>query len=422
MPAKRNIVHSMASDTGYTTGLTGHSLHTRQLHMQIRRIANTALTVLIQGETGTGKEVAARCLHAWSHRADKPFITVDCGALSESLIESELFGHRKGAFTGAESPRAGYFELAEGGTLFLDEISNLSLHAQAKLLRCVQERRMFPLGSEREMHIDVRLLVASNLPLAEEVKAGRFRSDLYHRLNEFQLYLLPLRERREDILVLAEQFRQDADEELHSNAHRFSPEAQTYLLTYEWLGNVRELRNAVRRAVLLSTDVIEKRHLCQPLACITQERDVAPTCSDVHGPPGKSLPALVDQVRTDLEKTLIQRVLQATNGNKSKTATCSDVHGPPDKSLPALVDQVRTDLESMLIQRVLQATNGNKSKAAKHLKIGYKTLQRKLKTYKIVGAAFQDHNGDVVTPPVGPSRTAPRGKGSQARPGSSRAL
>jgi DNA-binding NtrC family response regulator len=342
------------------------------------------LTVLIQGETGTGKEVVARCLHAWSNRADKPFITVDCGALSESLIESELFGYRKGAFTGAERRKAGYFELAEGGTLFLDEISNLSLHAQAKLLRCVQERRIFPLGSEREMHIDARLLVASNLPLAEEVTAGRFRSDLFHRLNEFQLYLLPLRERREDILVLAEQFCQEGDREWQRNPHRFSPEAQTYLLTHEWPGNVRELRNAIRRAVLLSTDVIEKRHLCQPSAYITQERDVAPTGSGVHGLPGKSPPAMVDQVWTELESMLIRQVLQATNGNQSKTAMGSGVHGLPGKSLPAMVDQVRTELESILIQRVLQATNGNQSKAAKHLKIGYKTLQRKLKIYKIV--------------------------------------
>jgi len=325
--------------SNHSINLIGQSLHTRQVNMQIQRIAKTNLIVLIQGDTGTGKEMVARCLHAYSDRADKPFITVDCGALSESLIESELFGHRKGAFTGAESRRIGYFELVEGGTLFLDEISNLSLQGQMKLLRCVQERRIFPLGSEREVPIDFRLLVASNLPLEEEVKAGRFRSDLFYRLNEFKLYLLPLRERQEDILLLAEQFCHEANIELRRNVRGFSPEAQRYLLTYEWPGNVRELRNAVRRAVLLSTDIIEKRHLCQPSERAPKNLDIEPNFSVANGNRGYSLPEIVDKATAELEKTLIMRVLQETKGNKSK--------------------------------------------AARHLKIGYKTLQRKLKTYGI---------------------------------------
>jgi DNA-binding NtrC family response regulator len=326
-------------ERNHNVSLIGQSLHTCQVNMQIQRVAKTNLTVLIQGDTGTGKELVARCLHAYSDRADKPFITVDCGALSESLIESELFGHRKGAFTGAESRRVGYFELVEGGTLFLDEISNLSLQAQMKLLRCVQERRIFPLGSEREVPINFRLLVASNLPLEEEIKAGRFRSDLFHRLNEFKLYLLPLRERREDILLLAQQFCHEANVELRRNARRFSPEAQTYLLTYEWPGNVRELRNAVRRAVLLSTDVIEKQHLCQPSERAPKNLDIEPNLSVANGHRGYSLSEIVNKATAALEKTVIERVLQETKGNKSE--------------------------------------------AAKHLKIGYKTLQRKLKTYGI---------------------------------------
>jgi two-component system nitrogen regulation response regulator GlnG len=342
MPVKRNLIKEIARTEAPQVGLTGQSLHTRQLNMQIRRIANTNLTVLIQGETGTGKELVARCVHAWSDRADHPFIAVDCGALSESLIESELFGHRKGAFTGAENRRMGYFQLVEGGTLFLDEISNLSLQAQVKLLRCVQERRIFPLGSEHEIPIDVRLLVASNLPLEEEVKAGRFRSDLFHRLNEFKLYLLPLRDRREDILVLAEQFCQEANLEWCRNACTFSPAARDYLLTYEWPGNVRELRNAVRRAVLLSTDVIEKQHLCQPSTRTTKEFNAEPTLLGASDSKGGGLPEIVDQVTAELEKTLIERVLRETKGNKSK--------------------------------------------AARHLKIGYKTLHRKLKTYGIKSA------------------------------------
>jgi two-component system, NtrC family, response regulator HydG len=339
MPVQSYMARDTFWERNHNVSLIGQSLHTRQVNMQIQRIAKTNLTVLIQGDTGTGKELVARCLHAYSDRADKPFITVDCGALSESLIESELFGHRKGAFTGAESRRTGYFELVEGGTLFLDEISNLSLQAQMKLLRCVQERRIFPLGSEREVPIDFRLLVASNLPLEEEITTGRFRSDLFHRLNEFKLYLLPLRERREDILLLAQQFCHEANVELRRNVRRFSPAAQTYLLTYEWPGNVRELRNAVRRAVLLSTDVIEKQHLCQPSERALKHMDIKPNLSVANGHRGYSLPEIVDKATAELEKTVIERVLQETKGNKSE--------------------------------------------AAKHLKIGYKTLQRKLKTYGI---------------------------------------
>src|SRR5262245_29721773 len=290
MPVQSYKARNTSWERNHSVSLIGQSLQKCQVNMQIQRVAKTNLTVLIQGDTGTGKELVARCLHAYSDRADKPFITVDCGALSESLIESELFGHRKGAFTGAESRRIGYFELVEGGTLFLDEISNLSLQAQMKLLRCVQERRIFPLGSEREIPIDVRLLVASNLPLEEEVKAGRFRSDLFHRLNEFKLYLLPLCERREDILLLAEQFCQEASVEWRRNACKFSPAARAYLLTYEWPGNVRELRNAVRRAVLLSTDVIDKQHLCQPSTRTAKKPEIAPDLGGVDGPNGCSLP------------------------------------------------------------------------------------------------------------------------------------
>ena len=342
MPVIDNLLRDFVRGKSADIGLTGQSLHTHQVNIQIHRIAKTNLTVLIQGETGTGKELVARYLHACSDRADKPFIAVDCGALSESLIESELFGHRKGAFTGAENRKMGYFELAAGGTLFLDEIINLPLHAQAKILRCVQERCIFPLGSEREVPIDVRLLAASNLALDNEVKAGRFRSDLFHRLNEFKIYLLPLRERREDIVLLAEQFCHEANVEFSRNVKLFSKDAQSHLLTYDWPGNVRELRNAVRRAVVLSADTIEKRHLCQPSENMTKGVGLETNCSAVNETRGRSLPAIVNQVTAELEKTVIERVLQETKGNKSK--------------------------------------------AAKRLNIGYKTLQRKLKTYGIGGS------------------------------------
>jgi len=319
--------------------LLGQSLALQHIERQVRRLGPTPLTVLIQGETGAGKEVVARALHAWSDRAAHPFVAVDCGALTEQLLESELFGHCKGAFTGAETRRMGYFEQADQGTLFLDEVTNLSLSAQMKLLRAIQERRIFPVGSERQLPINVRVIVATNVDVAEAVAAGRFRSDLFYRLNEFLLWLPPLRDRCEDILLLAQHFLLEANREIHKEVQGFSKQACVHLLTYAWPGNVRELRNAVRRAVLLSTGVIDKQHLCQPAS--TSER---------HLPGMASLPREWER---------------------------------PGAGLAALRTTATATLEKTLIERVLQATNGNKSQAAKQLQIGYKTLYRKLKTYGI---------------------------------------
>jgi two-component system nitrogen regulation response regulator GlnG len=308
--------------------LMGRSISIHQINQQIQRVACTNFTVIVQGETGTGKELVARLIHEQSDRAKKPFVAIDCGAIPESIVESELFGYVRGAFTGAEGKKAGYFELAKGGTLFLDEITNLSLATQMKLLRSLQERRILPLGSTNNVTTDVRIIVASNAVLEDEVKAGRFRDDLFHRLNEFKIYLLPLRQRLEDILPLAERFRRETNAELHKNVSDFSAEACSYLLAYEWPGNVRELRNTVRRAVLLSTSMIEVKHLRQVLS---------PTTNEI--PPGDGLHAIVQKMSARLEKTIIEHVLEETGGNKSQ--------------------------------------------AAKRLKIGYKTLYRKLKEYNI---------------------------------------
>jgi len=319
--------------------LIGQSVALQHIARQVRRLGPTPLTVIIQGETGAGKEVVARALHAWSDRAAHPFIAVDCGALTEQLLESELFGHCKGAFTGADTRRLGYFEQANQGTLFFDEVTNLPLPAQMKFLRAIQERRIFPLGSERQVPINVRVLVATNVDIAEAVAAGRFRSDLFYRLNEFLLWLPPLRDRREDILLLAQHFLREANRELHKEVQGFSKHACVHLLTSAWPGNVRELRNAVRRAVLLSTAVIDKRHLCQPT--VTQERQLAVIAS---------LPREQEQ---------------------------------PGTGLAAMRTTATATLEKTLIERVLHTTNGNKSQAAKQLQIGYKTLYRKLKIYGI---------------------------------------
>ena len=317
--------------------LMGPSYSVQQINRQIERVAQTNFTIIVQGETGTGKELIARLIHEGSDRVHRPFVAVDCGALPDSIVESELFGYVKGAFTGADAKKAGLFEMAKGGTLFLDEIGNISPTVQMKLLRSLQERRVLPLGSEESVTTDVRIIVASNTVLEDEVRAGRFRADLFHRLNEFKIYLLPLRERQEDILFLAERFRRETNDELAKHAPGFSREAQAYLLSYDWAGNVRELRNVVRRAVLLSQDMIELKHVQQVLGVMAE----AP-------PAGPALP--------------IHKLYQGYG-------------------LHEVVHEVTAHLEKSLIKHVLEETRGNKSQAARRLQIGYKTLYRKLQEY-----------------------------------------
>jgi len=217
----------------------------------IERIAPSDATVLIIGETGTGKELAARQVHTLSHRREKPFIAVNCGAISESLVESELFGHERGAFTGALNKRVGWFEAANGGTLFLDEIGDLPLSAQVKILRVLQEREVVRLGSSAAIPISVRLIAATNINLLEAVEAGRFREDLYHRLKVASLNLLPLRERPGDILPLVWHFMERYGERLKLTRVELCADAEYELLNYAWPGNIRELENVIHHALLI---------------------------------------------------------------------------------------------------------------------------------------------------------------------------
>lgn len=232
-------------------GLIGASAAMREVYAILERAGPTAATVLVQGETGTGKELVARAIHDHSRRAEGPFVAVDCGALTPSLVESELFGHVRGAFTGAVGDRAGVFEAAAGGTLFLDEIGELPIEAQAKLLRALEAREVRPVGSAKTRGVDVRVVAATNRPLWEEIEAGRFRQDLYFRLAVVQVALPPLRNRREDIPVLVrhfvEQFDPDGDAACDAMIRAFAARA--------WVGNVRELRNAVERALALNSIV-----------------------------------------------------------------------------------------------------------------------------------------------------------------------
>jgi transcriptional regulator with GAF, ATPase, and Fis domain len=242
------------------SGLLGNSQGMRQVYEQIAQVASARTTVLISGESGTGKELVAQSLHRNSPRADGPFLKVNCGALSDTLIESELFGHVRGAFTDAHTDKPGRFELAHGGTLLLDEIGELTPHAQVRLLRVLESGECERLGATHAIQTDVRVLAATNRDLSAEVAAGRFRADLFYRLNLFPITIPPLRERREDIPVLAERFLNEYARQHKKALKGFTPHASEMLTSYDWPGNVRELQNAVERAVLLAAGKMIQPH------------------------------------------------------------------------------------------------------------------------------------------------------------------
>ncbi|AIR89533.1 nitric oxide reductase transcriptional regulator NorR [Pseudomonas cremoricolorata] len=265
--------------------LIGQSNAHRQLLEEIRLVGNSELTVLVTGETGVGKELVAQALHQASTRADKPLVSLNCAALPDTLVESELFGHVRGAFTGAHVERRGKFELAHGGTLFLDEVGELPLAVQAKLLRVLQSGQLQRLGSDREHHVDVRLIAASNRDLAEEVRCGRFRADFYHRLSVYPLQVPPLRERGRDVLLLAGYFLEQNRSRLGLNSLRLSMDAQTALLDYDWPGNVRELEHLIGRSALKALG----QHRLRP-------RILTLTSSDLELHPGTVAPAVISEM------------------------------------------------------------------------------------------------------------------------------
>jgi DNA-binding NtrC family response regulator len=284
---------------------------------QVRMVAATNFSVLILGETGTGKELVAAAVHRESERRAKPFVALDCGAIPEALLESELFGHEKGAFTGADRRRAGHFHLAENGTMFLDEIGNLSLGLQAKLLRVLESRQLQAVGASQATSIDVRFIAATNNDLQARVKEGQFRSDLYFRLAQYTIQLPPLRQRPEDIPYLAERFMREVSIELRRPIEGIAPEALASLGHHAWPGNVRELRNVVRQAVLESKDL--RLDLVTIQRCLGQA--AAPTWETLLPPaPGRSLKEAADQAARLAERHAINEALRATHGNKSEAA------------------------------------------------------------------------------------------------------
>jgi len=295
------VLRREVADLSGETGIVGSSQAMRQLYGLIKRVAPTPTTVLIQGESGVGKELAARALHSMSPRAERSFVPVNCAAVSPELIESELFGHVKGAFTGASDSRSGLFVYANGGTLFLDEIGELPLALQTKLLRALEEQRVRPVGSTREVPVDVRVIAATNRDLQAEVAAARFRQDLYYRLEVLTLTIPPLRERPDDIVPLAEHFNHQLAARIGLPPLDILPEVAARLAGYRWPGNARELRNFIERALILGHFPVDAE-------------------ADVVGG-SKDMPLTLAEV----EKRHILAVLRQCEGNKTRAAELLEV-------------------------------------------------------------------------------------------------
>jgi DNA-binding NtrC family response regulator len=314
----------------------------RQVAERVSLVAASDLTVLIQGETGAGKELIAQAIHRESNRAARPFIAVDCGAIPETLLESELFGHEKGAFTGADKKRLGQFQLAEGGTLFLDEIGNLPQSLHAKLLRALESREVAPVGGTRRTALDIRFVAATNFDLEARVREGAFREDLYFRLAQYTIALPALRERTGDIPHLVRRFQAEACQEMRRPVVDITPEALALLQRHAWPGNVRELRNVIRQAVLHARDMT-------------------------------------------IDETLIRSVMRAPLPRGSPAAPAAS----DGRSLREVSEAAVRDAEIAAIRAALQAAGGNKAAAAKALQTDYKTLHVKIQRYGIRAADYK---------------------------------
>jgi two-component system response regulator HydG len=302
-----------------TSFVIGKSPQSETVQKYIDLIAPADMSVIITGETGTGKEFVAKAIHRQSPRGDRPFVAIDCGALPRELAGSELFGHVKGAFTGAIGDKKGSFEMANTGTLFLDEIGNLTYENQVKMLRVLQERKIKRLGSTQDIDIDVRIIVATNEDLVLAVKEGKFREDLYHRINEFKIELAPLRDRKPDIVHFADHFLTKANEVLNKQIQSFSPEVSEKLMHYHWHGNLRELNNVVKRAVLLCNQKeIALSHL--PPEIISPKPTIG-----ANGDAILSDANLLKSVSGMAEREAILEVLHKTSFNKTKAAAMLNI-------------------------------------------------------------------------------------------------
>lgn len=386
------------------TGLIGESGAIREVLVKIEQIAPVSSTVLIEGESGTGKELVASAIHKLSPRRAKPFIAVNVGALPDTLLESELFGHEKGAFTGAAERRLGRFELANTGTLFLDEIGEVPPSTQVKLLRVLEERQVTRVGGTRPIPVDVRVVAATNRPLREGVEMGAFRSDLYYRLNVLHIYLPPLRERREDIPILVRRF---VDEFARMHDRRFagiSPEAMQLLVDYPWPGNVRELRNLIESMVVLAhgreigADDIP-RHMRETGSARLLPVHVGPVLRAGESAHGRELEFIL---RSLVELKLQVEELRRRMDDQQEAAArwIQEVQVPagyhglvsgleprepesPANSVTIAPGMTMDEIERLAIQAALRETRNNRRKAAEMLGIGERTLYRKLREYHL---------------------------------------
>lgn len=338
---------ALADDSSF---LAGRAESTKELYRQVEIVATTDYSIILYGESGTGKEVIAKKIHDLSHRKNKPFIAMDCGTLSKELAGSELFGHVKGAFTGAQADKEGHFEMANGGTLFLDEVANLSYDIQASLLRVIQERKFKRVGGNKEMSIDIRIIVASNENLQDAYRKGKFREDLYHRFNEFCINLPALRQRKEDIPLFANFFLNKTCAELHKEVKGFAPDVIDMFVNYSWPGNLRECRNVIRRSVLLCNDDIITANLV-PAEIILQYAN--------------------KEYRND-------NTVPAYNAENNGTHT--ELLTPVRKEVYLKDTAAKAEYEA--IMKVLKEVNFNKTKAAIILNVDRKTLYNKIKNYE----------------------------------------
>jgi DNA-binding NtrC family response regulator len=390
------------------TGLIGSSDAIREVLVKIEQLAPVSSTVLIEGESGTGKELVARAIHQLSPRRGKPFIAVHIGALPETLLESELFGHEKGAFTGAAERRVGRFELAHGGTLFLDEIGEAPLSTQVKLLRVLEEREIMRLGGAQPIKVDVRVVAATNRPLRAEVEEGTFRADLYFRLNVLQIYLPPLRERPEDIPLLVRRFVQEFSA-LHDRPfHGISAEAMQILMEYPWPGNVRELRNLVESMVVLAPgreigpDDIPREYRSGSRFLPVH---VGPMVRGREGASGRELEFIVrslvelklqvEELRRRIDEgavgvgrgEMVGEVRPAGTAGATGMVHAGALEPPPTEPEPNMIrvgaGVTMAEIERAAIEAALRETRGNRRKAAEMLGIGERTLYRKLNEYQM---------------------------------------
>ncbi|RPH94076.1 sigma-54-dependent Fis family transcriptional regulator [candidate division KSB1 bacterium] len=357
---------------GSIASLLGHSEAMHGLRALIHQVAPTDISVLIIGESGTGKELVARSIHELSPRHAKPILTVNCGAIPQGIFESEIFGHERGSYTGADRQRTGYFEQADGGSLVLDEIGEMPLEAQVKLLRILEQGEFMRVGSSRTMKVNVRIIAATNVDLSAAVTRGRFRQDLYYRLKAVTIIVPPLRERREDILLLATHFAEQFSKRNRLSAPTLSSAAVKILQDQYWSGNVRELRNVVETALTLERGV-----------SVLTEEHFRPHIHTAINP--SNLPVQINRPPEALERELLLRTLldlrREVGEVKSLLVTAMNQAQPASSD----ADSTRLkDLEREQILRVLEENNGNRRKTARDLGIGERTLYRKLKEYEIL--------------------------------------